>query len=202
MTVKEGYQRRYRSGNAPWDTGRPDFNLQKLVKDFPIQACRALDIGCGTGDNAIWLARNGFGVAGIDASDAALNKAREKAAAAGVSCGFQIMDFFTGDVPGRPFGFVFDRGCFHSYSSDGDRKKFADKAAGHLLESGLWLTIAGSADEIRDRPGPPQLTASEIVLSVEPFFEIILLESTHFESNSPTPPRAWRCLMKKRPGLG
>jgi hypothetical protein len=111
-----------------------------------------------------------------------------------------LVDFLKNSIQGAPFGFVFDRGCFHSFSSETDRRQFAENVAAHLEEGGLWLSIVGNADEHRQGPGPPQRTAGDIVLAVEPFFEILLLQSSRFGSNRPNPPRAWRCLMRKRRG--
>ncbi len=201
MTIEDRYRERYKSGDTPWDIGRPDFNLIEVVTQRPIPSCNALDIGCGTGDNSIWLARNRFQVIGTDTSDIALGKAKEKASKAGVKCDFKLVDFLHNKIEGAPFGFVFDRGCFHSFNSEEDRRRFAENVAAHLEEAGLWLTIVGNADEKRQGPGPPQWTAAEIVLAVEPYFEIVSLISSHFESNRPNPPRAWRCLMRKRHGV-
>ncbi len=200
MTVEERYRERYRAGDSPWDIGRPDFNLIDVVTQHPIPGCKALEIGCGTGDNAIWLAQHGFAVTGVDASEIALGKAKEKAAQAGVVCAFLLADFLRDPIAAAPFGFVFDRGCFHSFSDADERQRFAHRVAAHLDEAGLWLTIAGNADEHRQGPGPPQRTAGEIVLAVEPYFEVLSLTSSYFGSNHPNPPRAWRCLMQKRPG--
>jgi SAM-dependent methyltransferase len=160
--------------------------------------CKAIDIGCGTGDNSIWLAQNGFQVTGTDTSDIALDKAKEKASKAKVECDFMLADFLNDQIEGAPFGFAFDRGCFHSFNSGDDRKRFAQNVAAHLEEAGLWLTLVGNADEDRKGPGPPQRTARDIVLAVEPYFEVLSLISSHFGSNHPSPPRAWRCLMVKR----
>jgi methyl halide transferase len=198
MTVEEHYKERYKSGNTPWDIGQPDFNLVEVVTKTPIPSCNALDIGCGTGDNSIWLARNHFQVVGTDASEVAIEKAKEKASTANVECDFMIVDFLTNKIEDAPFGFVFDRGCFHSFGAESDRKKFAQNVAAHLKEDGLWLTIVGNADEQRQGPGPPQRTAGDIVLAVEPYFMVLSLLSGHFGSNHPNPPGAWRCLMRKR----
>jgi len=198
MTVEERYRERYKSGDTPWDTGRPDFNLIETVSQRPIQSCKVLDIGCGTGDNSIWLARNRFQVTGTDTSQIALQKAREKASQAGVECNFVLADFLEDNMEGAPFGFVFDRGCFHSFDSEEDRRRFTRNVATHLDQAGLWLILVGNADEHRQSSGPPQRTARDIVLATEPFFEILSLTTTHFESNRPNPPRAWRCLMQKR----
>lgn len=198
MSLEDRFKERYKSGHTPWDIGKPDFNLVEVVTHHPISACRALDIGCGTGDNSVWLARNGFQVTGTDTSDIALEKAKEKAAKAEVECSFILADFLADKITGAPFGFAFDRGCFHSFGSEGERKEFARNVAAHLEKAGLWLTLAGNADEDREGPGPPQLTATDIVLAAEPFFEVLSLISSHFDSNHPNPPRAWRCLMQKR----
>jgi SAM-dependent methyltransferase len=198
MTIEKRYRKRYKSGNTPWDVGQPDFNLIEIVTKNPILSCKVLDVGCGTGDNSIWLAQNRFQVIGIDISDIAIEKAKEKASKANVKCDFILVGFLKNKIEGAPFGFVFDRGCFHSFSSEDDRRRFAQNAATHLEEAGLWLTIVGNADEDRQGPGPPQRTAGDIVLAVEPYFEILLLQSSHFGSNRPNPHRAWRCLMQKR----
>ena len=198
MTVERGYKQRYKSGDTPWDAGKPDFNLIDTVTQKPIPSCKALDVGCGTGDNSIWLAQNRFQVTGTDVSDIAIEKAKEKAAKAKVQCDFILVNFLRNKIEGGPFGLIFDRGCFHSFSTEDDRKLFAQNVANHLEETGLWLSIVGNADEHRQGPGPPQRTAGDIVMAVESSFEILLLQSSRFGSNRPNPPRAWRCLMQKR----
>jgi SAM-dependent methyltransferase len=198
MTAKNRFQERYESGDTPWDIGKPDCNLIQAVTATPIQPCKALDIGCGTGDNGIWLARQNFQVIGIDASETAIAKARAKALQADVACTFMVMDFLTSHIAEAPFGFAFDRGCFHAVKSDKERRSFAENVHAHLEKAGLWLTLVGNADEERHAPGPPQRTAGDIVIAVEPFFEILSLVSTSFGSIRPNPPRAWACLMRKR----
>lgn len=198
MTIEERYKERYRSGNTPWDIGQPDFNLIEVVSRRPVRSCRALDIGCGTGDNSIWLAGKSFQVVGTDTSDIALEKAKQKAAKANLVCDFLLVDFLRSRIKGAPFGFAFDRGCFHSFNSAEDRSLFARNVAAHLEEGGLWLTIVGNADEDRKGPGPPRRTARDIVLAVEPYFVILSLTSSHFGSRRPNPPMAWSCLMQKR----
>ena len=79
-----------------------------------------------------------------------------------------------------------------------NRKRFDQSVPEHLEETGLWLTLVGNADEDRKGPDPPQRTAGDIVLAVEPYFEVLSPISTQFGSNQPNPPRAWRGLMKKR----
>jgi hypothetical protein len=54
----------YETGDTPWDIGKPDFNLIQAVTSTPIRSCKALELGCGTGDNAIWLSQQKFQVLG------------------------------------------------------------------------------------------------------------------------------------------
>ncbi|WP_166511279.1 class I SAM-dependent methyltransferase [Desulfallas thermosapovorans] len=196
--IEERYKKRYKVGDTPWDIGKPDFNLIQTVTTAAIGPCKALDIGCGTGYNSIWLAQNNFDVVGVDTSDIAIQVATKEASKANVKCTFIEIDFFTNRIEGMPFGFAFDRGCFHSFQSDEERKKFAENVANHLDKDGLWLSLIGNADERRNVPGPPQRTARDIVNAVEPYFEILSLVSGQFGSNHPKPPRAWVCLMRKR----
>lgn len=198
MSVNKRFKERYKAGNTPWDIGKPDFNLIETVTKIPIESCKALDIGCGTGDNSIWLAQKQFQVTGTDVSEIAIEKAKEKALKNNVKCTFLVVDFFKSRIEGAPFGFVFDRGCFHTFDSNKERKTFAKNVASNLEKNGLWLSLIGSADERRQGPGPPQRTANDIVAAMEPYFEILSLFSSHFDSNRQNPPKCWVCLMQKR----
>jgi SAM-dependent methyltransferase len=208
MADENRFKQRYKStewlrrhppgGDTPWDIGKPDFNLIQTVAATPIKPCKALEIGCGTGDNAIWLSQQNFHVVGIDASEVAIEKAKSKAGESNVKCDFIVSDIMTSRIEGAPFGFAFDRGCFHTLGSDRERERFAEIVHGHLGTDGLWLSLIGNSDEHRDGPGPQQRTARDIVNAVEPYFEILSLISGSFGSNRPNPPRAWVCLMRKR----
>lgn len=198
MSEQQRWQDRYDAGETPWDTGRPDSNFTSTVIERPVRVCKALEIGCGTGINALWLARQGFTVVATDISETAIQVAKEKASEAGARCEFVAADFLNGDIAGAPFEFAFDRGCFHSFDSDEERKRFAENVAHHLGKRGLWLNLSGSADDPPRDTGPPRRSAGDIITAVEPWFEILSLTATCFESDRPRPPRAWKCLMRKR----
>jgi methyl halide transferase len=198
MSVEDHFTAAYKKGTPPWDIGKPDFNLVQTVTTVPIAPCKALEIGCGTGDNAIWLAQQGFQVIGIDSSDIAIAKARKKAANSKVKPKFAVLNILKSRVAEGPFGFVFDRGCFHTVDSASERKMFAEQVHHYLGENGVWLSLIGNADEQLLTEGPPRRTAKDIAGAVEPSFEILSLISSHFELHLVAPKRAWVCLMRKR----
>ncbi len=156
MSEESRWQERYQNNETPWDTGRPDSQLIRMMLEFPIRPCNLLEIGCGTGTNAIWLAQHEFKVTGVDISEAAILKAKEKALNAEVKCEFFAADFLNEKIIGAPFDFLFDRGCFHSFHGNPDeQKRFAENAANILHPSGLWLNFSGSADDPPRDTGPP-----------------------------------------------
>jgi SAM-dependent methyltransferase len=87
------YELGYRFFRMPWESG-PREELVGLVESGCIAPCRAIDLGCGTGSNAIFLAQQGFDVVGVDFAGSALEKARQRANAAGVRAQF-VMDDLT-----------------------------------------------------------------------------------------------------------
>lgn len=74
---------------------------------------RALDLGCGPGRNAIWLARQGFDVDAVDLSSSALAWGRDRAVAAGVDVNFVHRSIFDPGAVGADYDLVYDSGCFH-----------------------------------------------------------------------------------------
>jgi len=192
------FEDRYQSGDTPWDHGMVDYNLIEAVSRHNIAACRTLDIGCGTGENAIWLSRQGFEVVACDLSSTAIQRAKDKLANVKADVFFLVADFLVDAISDAPFGFIFDRGCLHCMSEDSDRTAYVQKVADLLESGGYWLSLVGNADEGEREVGPPQLTATELVSAVEPYFEIRSLTAGHFGSDQEVPPRAWICLMCKR----
>lgn len=107
--MKTFYEVTYRYFRAPWDIG-PREELVALVESGRIQPCRAVDLGCGTGANAIYLAQHGFDVTGVDYALAAIDKARARSAEAGVRVAFIVDDLTNLRHVSGPFDFLLDYG--------------------------------------------------------------------------------------------
>ena len=107
--MKWTYELGYRYSKMPYDTG-PDEKLVGLVESGRIQPCRAIDLGCGTGRNALFLAQNGFEVTGLDFAASAIAKAKQKADAAGLKAEFVVDDLTNLQNITGPFDFLVDAG--------------------------------------------------------------------------------------------
>jgi SAM-dependent methyltransferase len=185
----------YASGEPlPWDTGRPDPMLIEMVESRVIEPGRTLEVGCGIGTNATYLAQHGFEVVGVDVSPVAIENARAKADR---RCRFEALDFLNEAAPGGPFTFVFDRGCFHTFDEDHRRARFAENVATALVDGGIWLSLIGSTEGAPRDVGPPRRSARDVMNAIEPSLEILQLRSGDFEVCGDQL-KAWLCLSRKR----
>ena len=189
------WNERYVENFLPWDTGQPDPLLTTFVESERIRPGRALEVGCGTGTNALWLAGRGFDVLGVDVAPLAVEKARAKQGAV-KGCRFENIDFLTAPPPG-PFDFVFDRGCFHVFDKSEQRALFAAQVASLLRPEGMWLSIIGSTEGPPREVGPPRRTAREVLAAVEPVLEVVELRADAFHTQGGSP-MAWFCLSRQR----
>ncbi|MET8911524.1 class I SAM-dependent methyltransferase [Micromonospora sp. NPDC004551] len=106
------------SGGPPWDIGGPQPALAEVL-DHEVRGPKVLDIGCGTGDLAIALARRGHQVTAVDISGVAIDVARAKAAREGLAVHFEVQDATNLSLPSAPFDSVFDSGLLHSIHRNG-----------------------------------------------------------------------------------
>lgn len=187
-------------GLPPWENGSASDDLLDAVARRVHAGGRILEIGAGTGVNAIALAQRGYPVVALEIAPAALEKAREAATRAGVAVDFRLADFLAPAAVPETFDALVDRAVFHTYR-DADAAAFARRAADVLPPEGLWISICGSCD---DRSGPssfPKVTVAQIAAAVEPLFEIEELRRCAFPSASGHSFTAWMCVFRKRPTL-
>ncbi|OIJ89973.1 class I SAM-dependent methyltransferase [Streptomyces colonosanans] len=113
--VRRALEDYYRDGKPPWDSGVTPPELVALMEGpDALTPGHVLELGCGTGTNAVYLARHGWRVAAIDLIDRAVRQAREKADAAGVDVTVLCGDATRLDevgVPG-PYDLFFDLSCY------------------------------------------------------------------------------------------
>ncbi|MFE8986990.1 class I SAM-dependent methyltransferase [Streptomyces collinus] len=105
-----------RSRPVPFFPARPDESLVAAVERGLLGGVRALDLGCGPGRNAVYLAARGFHVDAVDLSSTALDWARERARETGAeNVRFHHGDAFAlaGEDLTGPYDLVYDSGCFH-----------------------------------------------------------------------------------------
>jgi cyclopropane fatty-acyl-phospholipid synthase-like methyltransferase len=137
--LKYFFEIQYRFSKPRWDTNITPPEVVETIERGTVKPGRALDLGCGTGTNAIYLARAGFEVVGVDFSPKAIAAARAKARRANIA-----MDLHTGDVTRleflrEPFDLVLDIGCFHSVEPS-RRKNYAAEIA-RLTQPGAWFML-------------------------------------------------------------
>jgi SAM-dependent methyltransferase len=192
------WDQHYASGQLPWDTGDPDPHLVELVEQGVILPGPTLEVGCGTGTNALWLSARGFEVYGVDVAPLAIEKAEAKRCAAGTSARFSVLDFLREDLAFGPFDFVFDRGVFHVFDAVEERARFAERVAAVLSPRGQWLSLAGSTEGPPRDHGPPRRSARDLLAAVEPVLELVQLRSSTFDADLPTRAMAWVMLARVR----
>jgi ubiquinone/menaquinone biosynthesis C-methylase UbiE len=137
----------YRIGFTPWDGHPLAERLRDLIEgtgDTPaLPAGSALELGCGTGDCAIYLAQQGWDVTAVDFVSTPLDKARAKAGAAGVSVNFVQADVTELSRSGIGAGFrlIVDNGCLHNMS-DNDRDDYVREISAVAAPDARLLIIA------------------------------------------------------------
>lgn len=198
MSQQSDWNDRYRDGCLPWDTGRPSAELLQTIRQHAIVPCRALELGCGTGTNSVWLTQQGFEVTGVDLAPLAIEQAERRAREAGVRAKFVVADVL--DLPdlNGPFSFFLDRGCFHAVRRDVPHR-YAAAVARQLVPGARGLVLAGNAREPHT-PGPPVVTEDEIRSELGVVFDIVDLREFHFDEAPGVPERflGWSCLLEKR----
>jgi cyclopropane fatty-acyl-phospholipid synthase-like methyltransferase len=126
--------------NPPWDTGiTPPEVVEAIGGPAALKPGRALDLGCGTGTNSLYLARHGWEVVGVDLAARAVRKARRKAQESGLSVDFYTADVTRLDFLQPPFDLALDIGCFHALNDEG-RVRYRDQLR-RLLCPGARLML-------------------------------------------------------------
>ena len=131
------FQWRYWRRRTPWDTQVTPPEVMEFIQRTP--PGKALDLGCGTGTNAIALALHGWRVTGVDFIPDAIFAARAKAARSGVAVDFLVASVTDLSALSGPFDYALDIGCLHALKAE-DRVRYAANLS-PLLRPQAWYML-------------------------------------------------------------
>ena len=164
----------------PWDIGRPQGEIVRLAEQGEIVG-RVLDVGCGTGENALYLAGRGLEVRGIDAAPRAIEQARAKADQRELSVQFDAWNALELEQLGTQYDTVIDSGMFHTLS-DAERGAFSESLASVLPRGGTFYLLCWSEKEPGSW-GPRRVTQAEIRATFAEGWTVRYIRETTYELN-------------------
>jgi len=177
-TSPEGAFDQSSSGISPWDIDRPQPAVVRLAQSGEIVGT-VLDVGCGTGENALYLSNLGHEVTAIDTAQEAIDKARRKSLERRSRVNFRLVDALALPCLGLTFDTVIDSGLFHVFS-DEERVEFVNNLGAVLVPGGRYFMLCFSERETRD--GPRRVTQAEITDAFREGWTINDIQETKFET--------------------
>jgi SAM-dependent methyltransferase len=174
-----GFEAMYTEGTPPWDIGRPQREFVRLEEAGEIKG-RVLDVGCGTGENALYLATRGHEVWGVDAAPTAIEKAKGKAKTRGIAATFRLHDALELKKLNRTFDTVIDSGLFHTFS-DEDRPRYA-QSLGSVLRKGGHAFVMCFSEREPGTWGPRRVTQAELKDAFKEGWRIAWIHAARFEA--------------------
>ena len=205
MTSQE-WDAKYLERETPWDTGRVSSELMQVVHEQRVRPGNALELGCGTGANSVFLATNGFQVVAVDSSVTAIDRAIARADAAKARARFRWADAL--ELPAdldHPYDFVFDRRCYECLREHHRDQYLA--AVDRITQVGsCFLLLVKSRESDRDWFHKEQvgdelsgMLKNEIVEDFGPRFEFSWIRQFRFDGSDRQPRHCgWSCLMTRR----
>jgi SAM-dependent methyltransferase len=189
--MRRFYERAYRAGKTRWDTGIPPPELVEVIEGpGALEPGRALDLGCGTGTNVIYLVQHGWKAVGVDFSSLAIQSARRK------SDWVSGAVFVEGDVTrlsdlgvDGPFDLQLDIGCFHSVVPN--RRDAYGREAARVARPGSLMMIFAFGPRLR-LPGSRRTREPEIRRRFGSAFEL-----ERVRAGSHPPGAAWFFLRRR-----
>ncbi len=188
---------RYEDETTPWDSGLVSPELVRALDDWELATGRALELGCGSGTNSVFMAERGLRVTGVDVAPVAIEQAREKAATAGVDVDWLLDDVCHWRSGGEPFDLVFDRGCFHCVRSI-DLYGYLTTLRTATRPGTRLLFLTGNLDR-PEQGGPPAVDVETIGRELGPLCEIEEVRRFHFtDAGGVQGPLGWSIRARRR----
>jgi ubiquinone/menaquinone biosynthesis C-methylase UbiE len=183
----------YSLAQIPWHSDKPDQEFIELIESGKIEPCCVLDIGCGGGTDAIYLASKRFNVTAIDISHEAIKIAEARAEKADVRVNFIAGDFLEVEFDNESFDFVNDRGCFH-HMSPLRREDFAKKVSRVLKSQGYYYLRCWS--DKQERQGGAYSISKDVIYRIfSKYFDVGEIKDFRFGGKGAM---GYVCLMSKR----
>lgn len=164
------WEKRYQTGDMPWEKGEPSPGLVDFLKGHPELPKGTVAVpGCGTGHDVRAWAQAGFQVSGFDLAPSAIRLAQEKTKAAGLSANFTLSDFLN-EPPPQKFDWLFEHTLFCAINPS-QRGDYVRALREWLKPGGQFLAVQYM---IRDTEGPPfGTTQAELMERFSEHFELL-----------------------------
>jgi SAM-dependent methyltransferase len=171
----------YHDGPAPWDIGHPQPAIARLASKGAF-AGTVLDVGCGTGENALYIASIGLSIQGVDVAETALAIARKKADECGIRVEFAAADGLQLERLEHKFDTVVDSGLFHTFDGD-ERIRYVASLASVTKDGGTVYVLCFSDDG--PEAGPHPIGEEELRAAFKPSngWNVIAVERDRIETN-------------------
>lgn len=181
---------------APWEIGEPQPEIVKLERSGALKG-DILDVGCGTGDNAIYLAQQGYRVMAIDFEEGVLNRACKNAQRLGTDVAFKVHNALELSRLDQRFDTVIDSATFHTFS-DSERSRYPASLASIANKNAVFWLLSFSDREVRSS-GPRRASIKEIADVFASHWDVINVQPvryavTNFEDGA----RMWLAELRLR----
>lgn len=173
----------YRDGPAPWEIPGPQSVVVELA-GRGVFGGAVLDAGCGSGENALYVAALGVTVLGVtvlgvDVAETAIDSARRKAAERGVEAEFLVGDALHLERLGRTFDTMLDSGLFHTFDA-GEQAAYAGSLA-RAAKPGTMLYVVSFSDQ-GPEPVPHAVSQDDLTTAFSAGWTVVSIEPRRLET--------------------
>lgn len=184
----------YDAERTPWRSGGLTTIDRQLLRKHAVGG-RLLEIGCGTGQDAISIAKMGFDYCGLDVSEVAIQCASKSNRRRSVS--FNCVDFFHWSYD-EPFDVIYEKGFFHGLAGRRRRNNFVRRVAAQLAPTGIWISVCGSADQKHGHFSHGAIYLRDLIEPAEVYFEVLEIVKDNYGLADPSKDfPAWHSVLRR-----